>query len=1016
MADGLNIDELQIQITAEASKAVNAINRLAGNLRTLGSIKLDATNIKEFVKEISNLGKRTGLEKLANNLSTVAKAASKLQGANSLAAQMQNNIKNSTSVEDSLYRPLKGVPGESKSFNAFIEQLERLNKAGKDMSGLSIIASQLERIAAAVGQLKGASSIIRSVAKAVENASPKTRMEQIIQEYGSAEDSLYGLGQAEDSAASSASKAAEQTGELGGAMSKVAATAKTAGASLLGGFKALTDKIQGLLHLVARIAFIRLIRSAIRGITTAIKEGTNALIEWDRVYGNNTSYAAKTADEIAAKWGQVKKSLGAAAMPIIQQLQPALMSLMNTVIAVAEGLNMVIRALQGYTTYMVGTTGKIGEELDDATGKAKALQRVLFGFDELNVLPSPTGSGSGSSSATVGAGDFMEKVMDSELLKKAQSIFELVKGIGKALLGWKIAKTFLAGLGLTNTAVSGLAVAAAGVVLSITELKDQLNNGVNWTNFAGLVSGLSLTVVGLGKAFGKMGSSIGLLVSGVVLAIAPLKELITTGNLSAESMTQLALAVVAVSGGISLLTGNPAFVLVGTLLSGIALMAKKAHDDWRAFQDALEIEKYGSTLAEMNKQIEDSIQLLRERREEILNTQSASETELQLADNLAKKYFELSKKGKLTADEKERMSIYSAELVKMYPELNQYINEENGLLDISEEEWRKIYEVKLKDIKLEARREKLIELEKQQVQTEIDMRKAAEEVTKAYEVWQDTIKRKNELPVLIEQLQDIHGKVMLANGSTETLTESEKRLFDQYTNNTGKVSELKEAIIKLYEEQHNADTTIADAKAAYDELKGKLGELQTEYNNTGKTIEDVSKGVYDSIQSIVDNTKVSPLTIPVQISSRGVQSGLADIWKKGAVSVNDNPLLLPVRPAGISYAEWEAGILKGFNAIRGYAEGGLPNVGTLFYAGEAGAEVVANMGHSTGVMNVSQMQEAVADGNIEVVNAIYAMANMITGAVNNKDFDVYMDSAKVGQSVTNYQRSQVRRGITQGGY
>ena len=769
MADGLNIDELQIQITAEASKAVNAINRLAGNLRTLGSIRLDATNIKEFVKEISNLGKRTGLEKLANNLSTVAKAASKLQGANSVAAQMQNNIKNSTSVEDALYRPIKGVPSENKSFNAFIEQLERLNKAGKDMSGLSIIASQLERIAAAVGQLKGASSVIRSVAKAVENASPKTRMEQIIQEYGSAEDSLYGLGAAEDAAASSASKAAEQTGELGGALSKIATTAKTAGASLLGGFKAITDKIQHLLHLVARIAFIRLIRSAIRGITSAIKEGTNALIEWDRVYGNNTSYAAKTADEIAAKWGQVKKSLGAAAMPIIQQLQPALMSLMNIVIRVAEGLNMVIRALQGYTTYMVGTTGKIGEELEDATGKAKALQRVLFGFDELNVLPSPTGSGGGGSNVTVGEGDFMEKVMDSELLRKAQSIFELVKGIGKALLGWKIAKTFLTGLGLTGSAVSGLAVAAAGVVLSINELKDQLNNGVNWTNFAGLVSGLSLTVVGLGKAFGTMGTSIGLLVSGVVLAIAPLKELITTGNLSAESMTQLALAVVAVSGGISLLTGNPTFVLVGTLLAGIALMAKKAHDDWRALQDALEIEKYGSTLAEMNKQIEDSIQLLRERREEILNTQSASETELQLADNLAKKYFELSKKGKLTADEKERMSIYSAELVKIYPELNQYISDENGLLDISEEEWRKIYEAKLKDIKLEARREKLIELEKQQVQTEIDMRKAAEEVTKAYEVWQDTIKRKNELPVLIEQLQDIHGKVMLANGDRKSV-------------------------------------------------------------------------------------------------------------------------------------------------------------------------------------------------------------------------------------------------------
>lgn len=99
------------------------------------------------------------------------------------------------------------------------------------------------------------------------------------------------------------------------------------------------------------------------------------------------------------------------------------------------------------------------------------------------------------------------------------------------------------------------------------------------------------------------------------------------------------------------------------------------------------------------------------------------------------------------------------------------------------------------------------------------------------------------------------------------------------------------------------------------------------------------------------------------------------------------------------------------------AEGGLvPNTGTLFAAGEAGAEVVANLGHSTGVMNVSQMQDAVANGNIEVVNAVYAMANMVASAINNKKLDVYMDTQKVGQSVSKYQFNQARRGITQGGY
>ena len=112
--------------------------------------------------------------------------------------------------------------------------------------------------------------------------------------------------------------------------------------------------------------------------------------------------------------------------------------------------------------------------------------------------------------------------------------------------------------------------------------------------------------------------------------------------------------------------------------------------------------------------------------------------------------------------------------------------------------------------------------------------------------------------------------------------------------------------------------------------------------------------------------------------------------------------------AGVGAALAELFSALGLGAVLGFANGGVPDTGTLFYAGEAGAEVVGNMGHTTGVMNMSQMQEAVANGNIEVINAIYAMANMITGAVNNKDFDVYMDSQKVGKSVSQYQLNHAR--------
>ena len=83
--------------------------------------------------------------------------------------------------------------------------------------------------------------------------------------------------------------------------------------------------------------------------------------------------------------------------------------------------------------------------------------------------------------------------------------------------------------------------------------------------------------------------------------------------------------------------------------------------------------------------------------------------------------------------------------------------------------------------------------------------------------------------------------------------------------------------------------------------------------------------------------------------------------------------------------------------------------GTLINVNEAGPEVVANQGRSTGVMNTDQMEAAIAAGNENVVDALFTVMSNIISAVNNKDLDVYLDSDKIGQSVTKYQSNMARR-------
>ena len=93
-----------------------------------------------------------------------------------------------------------------------------------------------------------------------------------------------------------------------------------------------------------------------------------------------------------------------------------------------------------------------------------------------------------------------------------------------------------------------------------------------------------------------------------------------------------------------------------------------------------------------------------------------------------------------------------------------------------------------------------------------------------------------------------------------------------------------------------------------------------------------------------------------------------------------------------------------------FASGGsIENDGTLFIAGEAGAEIVADMGGRTGVMNTDQMEAAVANGNINVVNAIYGMANMIVKAVESIDTDVVLDGESMADAMYYYNKQAANR-------
>ena len=93
---------------------------------------------------------------------------------------------------------------------------------------------------------------------------------------------------------------------------------------------------------------------------------------------------------------------------------------------------------------------------------------------------------------------------------------------------------------------------------------------------------------------------------------------------------------------------------------------------------------------------------------------------------------------------------------------------------------------------------------------------------------------------------------------------------------------------------------------------------------------------------------------------------------------------------------------KGFD-LKFAADGGVFDTGSLIWAGERGAEVVANAGGGkTGVMNVNQMQEAVYEG----VYAAVMAANRASSGDGSPAFNIYLDGKQITATVEKRQRER----------
>lgn len=96
--------------------------------------------------------------------------------------------------------------------------------------------------------------------------------------------------------------------------------------------------------------------------------------------------------------------------------------------------------------------------------------------------------------------------------------------------------------------------------------------------------------------------------------------------------------------------------------------------------------------------------------------------------------------------------------------------------------------------------------------------------------------------------------------------------------------------------------------------------------------------------------------------------------------------------------------MSGWPKLSFAANGGIFDAGSLIWAGERGAEVVANAGGGrTGVMNVQQMQDAVYEG---VYAAVVAAMRGSSGGNSTQAVNVYLDGRQITAAVEQRQRER----------
>lgn len=452
-------------IGSGASEAAQSLDALTASLKKLKGVAGTKIGISSIAKEVreATKGGSASLKKFADGIEAIATAANKLSGANSGLKSFAESISTLSSAKasaktwDNISIGISkvGIAASAITPQA-LDKLDHMADALAKLSGVDLkgIGSALSGVrtngkttatptplpqdfqdAISAGDkldmLRLKVITLRDALQTAFNKGDLTGAIRIREQILSVEEAIQKL---EDKAnapypaleALKSSLASMGKSALKAGMNLAAIPFRRLANSVSG----LSDRFKTLASSLKRIAFYRFIRTIIKEITKGLQEGIKNLYGWSKAFGGaimNGKNFAKTMDGIATSTLYLKNSIGAMVAPIISALAPAIDFIIDKVVALINVVNQLFALLGGATSWNKAI--RKATEYEEATGgagkAAKDAMHYLAPFDELNVLPEDkSGGGGGGKKPTDFSGMFEE---ETEFLQGLKSFTNVVK-------------------------------------------------------------------------------------------------------------------------------------------------------------------------------------------------------------------------------------------------------------------------------------------------------------------------------------------------------------------------------------------------------------------------------------------------------------------------------------------------------------------------------------------------------------------------------------------------------------